>query len=125
MTTQEIANQLVQLCREGKYEQVYEELFSPEILSIEPEGGPWGTTKGMEGIQKKAQEWQAMVEEILSSEVSDPIVADNFFSCTMKTKVRMKGVTDPVNMDEVIVYRVENQKVVSEQFFYTPLPQFV
>lgn len=122
MTTEQVANQLVKLCRDGKYEQVYAELYAPDALSIEPEGGTWGTVKGLEAMAKKAQEWQRMVEEMISGEVSDPICADDYFSCTMKSKVRMKG--EIVNMDEVCIYRVENGKVVSEQFFYTPLPQF-
>lgn len=112
------------LCRQGKYEQVYQELFSPEIESIEPEGGPWDSkVKGLEALAKKGQMWQEMVEEIHSTEISDPIVAENFFACTMKMKVTLKGMPGPIDMDEVCVYRVENGKVMSEQFFYTPEPQ--
>lgn len=122
MTTQEVANQLVALCREGKYEQVYQELFSPDAESIEPEGTGLPTAKGMDAIRQKGQQWQEMVEELYSSEISDPIAADDFFSCTMKMKVKMKGSEEPVNMDEVCVYRVKNGKVMSEQFFYTPEP---
>jgi ketosteroid isomerase-like protein len=124
MTTEEIANQLVSLCREGKFEEVYTNLYSQDILSIEPEGGTWGTVQGMEAIKKKGQEWHTMVEEFHSSEISDPIVAGDFFTCTMKTEISMKGIPERVNMDEVCVYKVENGKVVSEQFFYTPLPAF-
>ncbi|MEQ9405740.1 MAG: nuclear transport factor 2 family protein [Cyclobacteriaceae bacterium] len=124
MTTQEIANRLVELCREGKWEEVFQELYSPDIMSIEPEGAAWGTVKGMEEIAKKGEKWQAMIEEVHGMEISDPLVAENFFTCTMKTKVTMKGMEEAINMDEICVYRVENGKVVSEQFFYTPMPQF-
>lgn len=125
MTTQEIANRLVELSREGKWEQIYQELFSEEIVSIEPDGGPWGKVQGFEALAKKAKEWENMVEEFHSMEISDPIVAENFFSCTMKSKVTMKGTSEPINMDEICVYNVKDGKVVSEQFFYTPMPQFV
>jgi len=124
MTTQEVADRLVQLCREGKFEQVYQELYSPEALSIEPEGSPFGTAQGLEAFKKKGEQWQAMISEMHSSEISDPIVAENFFSCAMKTKVTMKGMSEAVNMDEICVYNVVNGKVVSEQFFYTPQPAF-
>ncbi len=123
MTTQEVANRLVELCREGKWEQAYQELFSPEFLSIEPEGAPWGTVKGFDAMAKKAKEWDNMVEEFHSSEITDPVVAENFFSLAMKSKVTMKGHQAPVNMDEVIVYNVIDGKVVSEQYFYTPIPE--
>lgn len=125
MTTQEVANRLVELCREGKWEEVYKELFSPDVLSIEPEGTPWGTVKGLEALGKKAKEWEEMIEEFHSAEISDPIVAENFFAITMKSKVTMKGQSEPMNMDEVCVYNVVDGKVVSEQFFYTPAPEFV
>ena len=124
MTTQEVADRLVGLCREGKFEQVYQELYTTDALSIEPEGTPFGTVRGMEEFKKKGEQWQAMVKEMHSSEVSDPIVAENFFSCSMKTKVTMNGASDPVDMDEICVYNVVNGKVVSEQFFYTPQPEF-
>ena len=125
MTTQEVANRLVALFREGKYEQVFQELYSPDIVSKEPEGGPWGTVQGFDAIAKKGKEWNEMVTEFHSSEISEPIVAENFFSLTMKSKVSMKGMDQPIDMDEVCVYKVENGKVVLEQFFYTPMPELV
>lgn len=124
MTTQEVAEKLVSLCRVGDFEKVYKELYSQEIMSIEPEGGTWDTVQGMEAIAKKGEQWHAMVEEFHSSEISDPIVAGDFFSCTMKTELSLKGIEERINMDEVCVYKVENGKVVVEQFFYTPLPAF-
>lgn len=124
MTTQEVAEKLVSLCRMGDYETVYKDLYSKDIISIEPEGGTWGTVQGMEAIAKKGEQWHNMVKEFHSSEISDPIVAGDFFSCTMKTELSMHGVEERVNMDEVCVYKVENAKVVSEQFFYTPMPAF-
>ena len=125
MTTQEVAEKLVALCRAGKYEEAYNELYSPDIKSVEPEGSTWPTVQGMAEIAKKGGIWGNMVEEVLESEISDPIVAENFFSITMKSKVKAKGAPEPMRMDEVCVYGVEDGKIVLEQFFYTPLPQEV
>lgn len=122
MTTTEVANRLVELCRDNKWEQCIQELYSPEILSIEPEGSTLGTVQGLEAIAQKAKQWEGMIEQFHSGEISDPIVAENFFSITMKSKVTMKGMSESMDMDEVCVYRVDNGKVVTEQFFYTPLP---
>lgn len=36
MTTKEVANKLVKMCREGKVEEVKQELFTEDTLSIEP-----------------------------------------------------------------------------------------
>lgn len=55
MTTKEIADKLVSLCREGKVEEAKEELFADGIISIEPtEGLLAKETKGIDGIRKKA-----------------------------------------------------------------------
>ncbi|MEM9340018.1 MAG: nuclear transport factor 2 family protein [Bacteroidota bacterium] len=123
MTTEEVANQLVQLCREGKFDQVYQELFSPDIVSVEPEGNPTGTVRGMEALKIKGEKWNEMVEEMMASEISDPIVAADHFSCAWKSKVKFKGMEEIVDVDEISVYKVEGGKIVLEQFFYTPLPE--
>ena len=121
MTTAEIAQKLVDLSREGKFEQIHQELFSPEIISVEPnKSGGWDVEKGFDGLKKKSEQWQTMVEEMIGGEISDPIVAGNHFTCTWKTQVRFKGAPEAVAMDEVAVYEVKDGKVVLEQFFYTP-----
>lgn len=125
MTTQEVANQLVKLCKEGKFEEIYQTLFSAEIVSKEPPGGNWETATGFEEIQKKGEQWQEMVDKVITSEISEPIAAADHFAITMKSKVRFKSIPDVIDMDEICVYKVVDGKVVLEQFFYTPLPEFV
>ena len=118
MTTEEVAKQLVKLCREGKFEECVKTLYSPEVISIEPDGSILeNRVQGFEAMTKKGEEWNAMIEEFHSSEISDPLVAENFFSITMKSNVTLKGMNEPMDMDEVCVYQVENGKVVTEQFF--------
>jgi len=119
MTTQEVATRLVELCRANKHQQAIEELYHPEIISVEPEGSPFGTIQGLAAIAEKGKQYEAMVESFNSSSVSDPIVAENFFSCNMLSNVNMKGVPVPVDMDEICVYTVKEGKIVKEQFFYT------
>ncbi|MFK8058216.1 MAG: SnoaL-like domain-containing protein [Saprospiraceae bacterium] len=123
MTTQEVANRLVELCRANKQQQAIEELYHQDIVSVEPEGSPFGTVKGLAAIAEKGKQFEAMVESFNSSSVSDPIVAENFFSCNMISNVNMRGVPVPVDMDEICVYTVNNGKIVKEEFFYTVHPQ--
>lgn len=123
MTTQEVADRLVNLCREGKHEQVVQELYAPNIVSIEPEGAPNQIVEGLEAIIAKGKQFDSRIEKVNSSFISDPVVAENFFSCSMLMNVNMKGVPVPVDMHEVCVYTVNNGKIVQEQFFYTPQPQ--
>ena len=119
MTTQEIANRLVELCRTGDWQKAFEELYSPEAVSIEMPGGPWPErSEGMEAIGAKGQQFESMVEEMHGVEVSDPIVAGDHFACTMTMDITMKGMPRSKNA-EVCVYTVEDGKIVSEQFFYS------
>ncbi len=123
MTTQEIANRLVALCRTGKYEQTVKELYSPNIVSVEPEGVPNRIVTGLEAIAEKGKNFEAKIERINKSIITDPIVADNVFSCAMLMNVNMKGVPVPIDMDEICVYTVADGKIVKEEFFYTPQPK--
>ncbi len=123
MTTQEVANRLVALCRIGKYEEAIKELYAPEIVSVEPEGMPDRIVTGLAGIAAKSAKFEAMLEKVNTSVISDPIVAENFFSCAMLMNVQFKGAPVAVDMDEICVYTVKNGKIVKEEFFYTPQPQ--
>ena len=83
MTTEKIANRLVELYREGNYEQAHKELYHQDAFSIEPESFPNNKVQGMEAITKKGQEWANNLEEMHFSDVSEPIVAGYHFSCTI------------------------------------------
>ena len=120
MSTETIARRLVELCRDGKYEQAQQELYAEDAVSIEPEGlppGALGNAQGMAAIRDKARQFNAMVETVHGSSVSEPVVADNWFSVAMAMDVTMKG-QGRVQMSEIGVYRVRNDKITQEQFFY-------
>jgi len=123
MTTQEVANRLVVLCREGNFQQAVEELYAPDIVSVEPEGTPNRIVKGLAGIAEKGAQFESKIEKMNSTSISDPIVAENFFSVNMLMNVNMKGVPVPIDMDEICVYNVRDGKIIKEEFFYTPQPQ--
>ena len=117
MTVQEIANRLVDYCRKGEYETCYQELYSPEIESIEPDGT---VSKGFEELAAKGKEWNARIKEFHGSTVGDPIVSGNFFSLPMSMNVTFEGAPGPTQFEEICVYEVTDGKVVKEQFFYKP-----
>lgn len=118
MNVKEIADRLTQLCREGKYEAAQKELYSQDAISIEPEGSPGlQTVKGLDAIVEKGHQFQAMVEAVHSSTVSDPVIAGNTFAVAASLDITFKGM-GRMPMDEVAVYEVKDGKVVKEQFFY-------
>ncbi|MGI9543100.1 MAG: SnoaL-like domain-containing protein [Cyclobacteriaceae bacterium] len=122
MTTKEIANRLIELCSQGEWQQAHDELYSRDAESIEPEGTPWGNVKGMEAIAKKGEQWSAGIEEFHGVEISEPVVADNFFAVRMVSDTTMKGM-GRLQFEELAMYQVQDGKIVKEQFFYTPPPQ--
>jgi ketosteroid isomerase-like protein len=120
MNTEAIAKRLVALCREGKYEEAQRELYANDAVSIEPAGlppGALGNVKGLEAIYEKGRQFMAGVEAVHGTEVSDPVLANNWFSISLRLDVTMKG-RGRVDMREICVYRVKDGKVVLEQFFY-------
>ena len=64
MTTQEIANRLVELNREDKHLEIYEELYDTDnVVSVEN----WGErmeSVGMDAIKKKGEMWFASIAEV-------------------------------------------------------------
>ena len=116
MKTEEIANNLVKWCNSGQEARCYEELYSPNIVSIEP-AGEHQITKGMDQIVKKGEWWRENFE-VHNTETSEPVVADNWFSVrhTMDTTHKPSGQRS--TMSEIGVYEVKDGKIVKEQFFY-------
>ena len=118
MTTQEIATRLVSLCREGRFDEVYEELFDTEnVLSIEPDEQPNRIVKGVAAIKEKGKEFNRDLEAFHGSFISDPLVAGNAFSLLMSLDATFKG-RGRVTMNEICLYEVKDGKIVKEQFFF-------
>jgi len=118
MTTQEIADRLVELCRTGQFEQAYTELFADDAVSIEPEamGGFEKETKGLDNLHKKAQQFGKMTEEVHGVEISEPIVAANSFAIKLVLDATMKG-RERSTMSEICLYKLKDGKIISEEFF--------
>ena len=118
MTTQEVANRMNELFKENKWQEVQDELFADDVLSIEPEHSQAvKTAQGKETLKKKAQDFGAMIEEMHGGWCSEPIVAGNFISFGMGMDCTMKGM-GRTKMDEIAVYEVKDGKVIKEQFFF-------
>ncbi|MEM9142021.1 MAG: SnoaL-like domain-containing protein, partial [Bacteroidota bacterium] len=117
MTTQEVADQLVSLCREGKYKEAYD-LYADDAESIEMDGMPGEKiTQGKENIWNAYKEWEASIEEMHGGDVGDPVVAANHFMVPMSMDATFAG-QGRWSMDELCMYKVENGKIKTAQFFY-------
>lgn len=118
MTTQEVANRLSELFKEGKWMEAQEELFSKDAVSIEPPHAQGiQTVEGIDNIRKKAETWNAMVEEMHGGWAGEPIVGGNHIAVAMGMDVTVKG-AGRMKMEEICLYEVKDGKIVKEQFFY-------
>jgi ketosteroid isomerase-like protein len=119
LTTQELADELVKLCREGKFNEAIASLYSDDIVSVEA-GAPPGQSresKGLPAVKGKAEWWQAN-HEVHAATVEGPLVAGSHFAAVFKLDVTFKPENRRFQMEEVAVYKVEGGKVVYEEFFY-------
>lgn len=118
MNTNEIANRLVELCRKGQWETAQKELFANDAVSIEPYASPpfEKETKGLSAILEKGQKWGSMVDKVNKVDVSEPIIANNAFACTMHMDLTMKN-KEHMAMTELCTYQVKDGKIVAEQFY--------
>lgn len=117
MTTNEIANRLVELCRKGDFETAQKELFADDAVSIEPYAadGFSKETKGLDAILEKGKQFEEMVETMHNFSCGEPIVATSSFAVIMGMDVTMKG-KGRMNMSELCVYEMKDGKIISEQF---------
>ncbi|MBT8252722.1 MAG: nuclear transport factor 2 family protein [Flavobacteriaceae bacterium] len=118
--TQEVANRLVELCREGRNVEAIDELYHDNVVSCEMDNWPGGP-KQIEGIKQvveKNEQWMDSVAEMHSGKISDPVVAGNHFTIKMDYDVTFKE-QGRRKMEELGVYQVDQSgKIVKEQFFY-------
>jgi len=117
MKTAEIAKRLVELCREAKWETAQRELYANDARSIEAQASPAFPQEmtGLPAILEKGRKFDSMVEKLHSISVSEPLVAENSFACTMQMDVTMKG-QGRFNMTELCVYDVKDGKIMTERF---------
>lgn len=116
MNTQEIADKLVAWTNAGDFQRCYDELYSQNIVSIEPHGED-PVAEGMEAVAAKGEWWEQNFD-VHEFKAEQPVVADNWFSVKMTMDTTHKESGRRATESELAVFRVEDGKIVKEQFFY-------
>lgn len=119
MTTKEVADKLVKLCSEGKFDEAAQTLYSPDIVSVEASAPPGQSreSKGFDAVKAKG-EWWTSNHEVHSSKVEGPLVAGSHFSVVFRFDATFKPQQKRFQMEEVAIYKVADGKIVREEFFY-------
>ena len=114
MTTQEIADRLVELCKEGKNVQAEEELYAQNAQSFELD--PKNNKQGLENIIAGTKAAFAGVKEVRKSETTLVGVNNDSFLVRFEMDIAYENGNE-MKMDEYGFYKVENGKVSEEYFF--------
>jgi hypothetical protein len=117
MTTKEVAERLVALCRQGNVDTAQKELYATDAISIEPYATATFAkkTKGLNAIIDKGHKFAAMIEQVHSISISDPLVAGSSFACAMLLDLTIKE-HGRMSLNELCIYEVKDGKIISEQF---------
>jgi hypothetical protein len=120
MTLNEIANELVAGCREGRERQNLQRLYAPDAVSVEAaDMGNGAESKGLAAIEGK-HEWWDNAHTVHSATADGPFMhGQDKFAVLFDVDVTNKESGQRMQMREVGVYHVANDKIVREEFFYT------
>jgi hypothetical protein len=122
MTTKEVADQLVALCRAGRNIEAVETLLSADVVSVEARGDESmpAVMSGLDVIRGKNQ-WWIDNHTVHSAEIKGPFPNGDRFAVIYDFVVT--PMTGPLagrkmRMEEVALYEVRDGKIVREEFFY-------
>jgi ketosteroid isomerase-like protein len=115
-TTQEIAEDLVAMCKRGEFDASGEKYWADDVVSIEAVPGDMQEIRGKAGVRGKG-EWWAANHEVHDVQVEGPYVNGDQFAVRFKLELTPKG-GERTTMDEVGVYTIKDGKIAEERFFY-------
>lgn len=119
MSISDIANRYVALCKEGKLEQILDELFASDAVSVEAGAPPGGdpVSSGLPAIKAKS-EWWSNHHEVHRFETYGPFPNGDRFAVRFVLEITHKPSGRRMNMEEIGLFTVENGKISREEFFY-------
>jgi len=117
MNTQEIAQDLVGLCKAGKFDEAGEKYWSDDVLSVEAMGDD-REARGKAAVRAKGEWWNRtfQVDEV---SVEGPYVNADEFIVRFKMRTTNKESGEKTSMDETALYRIKNGKIAEERFFFS------
>jgi hypothetical protein len=121
-STMAVARRLVELCRQNKPVQAVDELYGPDIVSVEAVANPQMPQRmqGIAAVRGKAEWWLAN-HEVHKAEADGPWPHGDRFIVRFRYDVTAKAgpmAGQRMQLDEAALYTVRGGKVVHEEFFY-------
>jgi len=119
MTFEEVAQSLVDGCRDNTSGDRLDLLYAPDAISVEAvDMGQGREAVGLDAIKAKHAWWDSEME-FLGGDIKGPMPhgADRF-AVIFQAKIREKATGTVSDMEEVGIYTVKDGKIVREEFFY-------
>ncbi len=113
-TIAEIAGRLTSLCSDLNFVDVYNELFATDAVSIDP----IYKNEPLTGLVKLVEREKNFLSAntIGDIKLSAPIFSGSYFSLVLSMTFTPEG--QPTrSIEELCVYKVNNGKIISQQFF--------
>lgn len=119
MAIEDVAKSLVQMCNEGKFLEALDAHYHEDIVSVEAAGDEQmpRILEGIKAVRGKS-EWWAANHEVHNMEIKGPYYNGDQFSIHMAIDVTSKPTGQRMDMNEVCLYEVKDDKIVKEHFFY-------
>src|SRR5215831_1039861 len=113
MTTLDVGKKLVELCKQGKNQEVMQTLYSPDIVAVEAAAMPGlgAEARGRDAVIAKGKAWYD--NHIVHSATTDgPWPNGDRFIVRFSYDVTNKPSGKRFTMDETGLYTVKNGKIV-------------
>lgn len=117
MTTTEVAEQVVSLLRQGKFEEAQVTFYADKILSTEPEGQAFKTATTKQEVIEGGRAFRETITAIHSLTISEPIVSGPAFAITFALDADFKG-NGRVLFEEICAFKVQDGKIIACNYTY-------
>jgi hypothetical protein len=117
MSNQALAQKLHKAINEVDLATIHNELFAENVESIEPHFEAMPHAKGISQVKEKANMFGGSIKELHNRKLSEPLVSGDHISLGMSFDATLKD-GNRMQLSELIVYKVVDGKIVSEQIFY-------
>ena len=111
-----VAQELVDLCRAGRYKDAINKLYAEKVVSIEPVGDATMPAEmhGIDAVRKKTDWWESN-HEVHSQQINGPFMGgDNEFAVQFSYETTFKPTGQRRKMNEMALYKLADGKVVKE-----------
>ena len=117
MTTEEVAEKVVELVRQQAWYKALDTLYDKDIVSVEASAseGESAEKRGIDQVRGKI-DWWLNAMEVHSFTAKRPFVAHDRFVVQYDADVTEKNSKKRFQLSEVGVYTVKNGKIVREEF---------